>query len=260
VDPIAQALVDDLTEDAELGREHAYQLVRFYMHVQKLRIAANNRAKALERSGRPSRTPVAVAERLFLLERSISQALGAWVRSHPAGQWMLRQHGVGSVLAAALLAQLLRGPIPERVSSWWAYAGLAPDRVHERGRPRTWNATLKVFCYRLADSFVRFHDDPKCYYGQVYAQRKVLEQERNERGEYQSVAKRTLETRDIRDPETRDWYEKGMLPPGRIELRARRYAVKLFLAHLHHICYEAAYGKPPPDPYPIPPPLLEEGR
>ncbi len=260
MDPIAQALVDDLTEDAELGREHAYQLVRFYLHVQKLRIAANNRAKALERSGRPNRTPVAVAERLFALERSIAQALGNWARSHPAGQWMLRQHGVGPVLAAALLAQLLRGPVPERVSSWWAYAGLAPDRVHERGRPRTWNATLKMFCYRLADSFVRFHDDPKCYYGQVYAQRKALERERNERGEYQLLAKKALETRDIRDSETRDWYEKGMLPPGRIELRARRYAVKLFLAHLHHVCYEAAYGKPPPDPYPIPPPLLEEER
>jgi len=35
------------------------------------------------------------------------------------------------------------------------------------------------------------------------------------------------------------------LPPGRIELRARRVAVKQFLADLHYCLYEEHYGRPP---------------
>ena len=40
-----------------------------------------------------------------------------------------------------------------------------------------------------------------------------------------------------------------LLPPGRIHARARRYAVKLFVSHLHHVMYEAEFGTPPPKPY-----------
>jgi hypothetical protein len=42
-----------------------------------------------------------------------------------------------------------------------------------------------------------------------------------------------------------------MLPPAQIDNRARRYAVKLFLAHLHHVWYETEFGEAPPKPYPI---------
>jgi hypothetical protein len=36
-----------------------------------------------------------------------------------------------------------------------------------------------------------------------------------------------------------------MLPPGRIELRARRIAVKQFLADLHFCLHEETYGTTP---------------
>jgi hypothetical protein len=42
-----------------------------------------------------------------------------------------------------------------------------------------------------------------------------------------------------------------MLPPARIHRRAVRYAVKLFLAHYHHVAYEVEFGEPPPKPYVI---------
>ena len=257
MEPIAQAFMSDLQRDESSGIANAQALVGFYVHVQKLRVAARNRARALEKEGRPSETSHAIADELARVEQAIAAALAAWVRRHPAGQWALRQHGVGPILAAALLALLLNKPVPERASSWWAYAGLAPDRALKKGQVRSWNATLKVFCYRLANSFVRFHADPACYYGQVYAQRRAYEEQRNAAGAYRELAERALATRDIRDPETRSWYEKGMLPPGRIDLRARRYAVKLFLAHLHDVCYETEYGRRPPNPYPIPPPQWE---
>lgn len=40
-----------------------------------------------------------------------------------------------------------------------------------------------------------------------------------------------------------------MLPPGQIHSRARRYAVKWFLSHLHDVMYWDLYGKQPPLPY-----------
>lgn len=40
-----------------------------------------------------------------------------------------------------------------------------------------------------------------------------------------------------------------MLPPGRVNMRAQRYATKLFLSHWHAVAYELATGNPPRAPY-----------
>ena len=45
--------------------------------------------------------------------------------------------------------------------------------------------------------------------------------------------------------------QKGILPDGHIHARAKRYAVKLFLAHLHSVWYEIEFGREPPLPYAI---------
>ena len=42
----------------------------------------------------------------------------------------------------------------------------------------------------------------------------------------------------------------NMLPPAHIHARAKRYAVKLFLSHWHHVAYMIEYdGQEPPKPY-----------
>ena len=48
---------------------------------------------------------------------------------------------------------------------------------------------------------------------------------------------------------------RGRLPDGRVHLRAQRYALKLFLSHLHHVMYVYHYGEIPPKPYVIDSPL-----
>ena len=40
-----------------------------------------------------------------------------------------------------------------------------------------------------------------------------------------------------------------MLPPAHLHARAKRYAVKLFLSHYHHVAYEVRTGAPPKAPY-----------
>lgn len=44
---------------------------------------------------------------------------------------------------------------------------------------------------------------------------------------------------------------KPKLPPAHIDARAMRYAVKIFLSHLHEIMYKRQLGKNPPLPYPM---------
>jgi hypothetical protein len=90
------------------------------------------------------------------------------------------------------------------------------------------------------------------YYGKVYAQRKLYETEKNEAGEYAEQARQKLEDFNIgKDTEAYKWYSEGKLPPAHIHSRAKRYAVKLFLAHLHEVMYRDKFGKAPPNPYPI---------
>jgi len=85
----------------------------------------------------------------------------------------------------------------------------------------------------------------------VYAERKALEVSRNDGGLLKEQAAATLEAKKITDKATRARYEEGRLPDGRIDLRARRYAVKLFLSHWHDVAYRERYGVAPPLPYPI---------
>lgn len=46
-------------------------------------------------------------------------------------------------------------------------------------------------------------------------------------------------------------YSVGKLPPAHIHARAKRYAVKLFLAHYHEQGYRLVLGQEPPNPYPM---------
>jgi hypothetical protein len=54
-----------------------------------------------------------------------------------------------------------------------------------------------------------------------------------------------------KDTEAIKSYAVGKLPPAHIHARAKRYAVKLFLAHYHETAYRLHYGTEPPAPYPI---------
>ena len=116
---------------------------------------------------------------------------------------------------------------------------------------RPWNADLKTLCWKIADSFVKFQNNPNDVYGKVYVERKAYEHRINEAGGYAERAAEKLRTTNIRKPEVRRTYESGKLTDGHIHASAMRVAVKLFLAHYHHVCYEAVLGETPPKPYVI---------
>lgn len=112
-----------------------------------------------------------------------------------------------------------------------------------------WNADLKRLCWIIGGLFVRLRNSDNDVYGKVYEARKAYEQEKNARGDYAPLAASTLQSKKIVDKDTRATYEAGRLPDGRIDMRSRRYAAKLFLSAFHEVAYFLHYDKLPPKPY-----------
>jgi len=247
-DPI-QRLTKDLREASrKLGRREVRYLVDAYYQMQEDRKRANNQVRAMSEDGEPCAVIEWLGRQTRMLEQQIKLALDYYSRSHPLGRWARSIKGIGPVIAAGLLAHIDLERAPT-VGHIWRYAGLDPTVRWERGQKRPWNARLKTLCWKIGESFVKVSGKPDAYYGQVYLQRKAYEQERNERGEYREQALERAKQVG-RNTEAYKWYSKGMLPPAHIHARAKRYAVKLFLAHYHEMGYRLM-GKEPPLPYPI---------
>lgn len=185
------------------------------------------------------------------LENQIRRALDKYTQAHATGEWMRSVYGIGPVISAGLLAHIDINKAPT-VGHIWRFAGLDPTSKWEKKTKRPWNAQLKVLCWKAGESFVKFSNAEQCYYGHVYKARKELEVERNEALAFADQAAQVLATKNIgKDTDAYKAYSIGKLPPAHVHARARRYAVKLFLSHLHGEMYRTQLGKEPPLPYPI---------
>jgi len=115
---------------------------------------------------------------------------------------------------------------------------------------RPWDAGLKTLCWKAGQSFMKFSGREDCYYGRIYLERKAYEIARNDRGDNAELAGQ-LKEKFGKSTEAFKHLSVGKLPPGQIDARARRYAVKLFLSHMHNEWYLRHHGTPAPLPYPI---------
>ena len=224
-------------------------LVRQYYDVQEMRIRSNAQVRESSETGEPSALVVGIARHFEAGERKAREALQGYAEDHEVGRWSMSIIGIGPVIAAGLVAHIDIEKAPT-VGHIWRFAGLDPTVKWGKGEKRPWNADLKTLCWKLGESFVKTSGHEREVYGTVYRERKEREQERNEAGMFAEQAARSLAEKKYRaDTVARQWYDQGKLPPARIHLRAERYAVKLFLAHFHHVAYEIRYGVPPPKPY-----------
>lgn len=221
-----------------------------YYRYQEHRIALAGQQRSLEAAGKPYDIVAHFAAQMKTLERQMTSILDVFTDSSEVGQWSRAQVGVGPIIAAGLLAHIDIEQAPT-VGHIWRFAGLDPTVKWEPKTRRPWNADLKVLCWKLGDSFVKVSGKENAIYGHYYRQRKEQEVRKNEAGDFATQAQDTLENRNIRDIATRRIYDEGKLPPGRLELRARRWAVKLFLSHWHDVAYRERFGEAPPLPYPI---------
>ena len=235
-----------------LSAAEARWLVDFYYQIQDYRIQATGQERAVKQKTDAASEQLVhwLGDNMKRCEKEIQKALDIYSSAHVPGVWMKSIVGIGPVIAAGFLAHIDIEQAPT-VGHIWAFAGLDPSKKWERKTKRPWNAKLKVLCWKLGDSFVKFQNHPNDTYGKVYVARKQLEVERNEAGMFSEQAKRSLEERTIRDKALRETLEAGRLPAGRLDLRARRYAVKLFLSGLHEVMYFDRYETLPPKPYVI---------
>ena len=249
VDSITKLSRDLKAAAASMTPGEARLLVDAYYSMQKMRIQNSNRSFAMK--DEPHGVIVWLSAQELVLEGQVKGALDKFSTAQPIGRWLRSVYGIGPVLAAGLIAHIDIKQAPT-VGHIWAFAGLDPNRKWEKGKKRPFNASLKTLCWKIGDSFRKFHKEDKCTYGHIYKKRREYEIERNERGGNTELCVRDLEERGKHmTKEQKAHYEGGKLPPGRIDLRASRYATKQFLADLHHVWYRLENGTNPPLPYPI---------
>ena len=265
-----------------LSRDEARFLVDAYYTWQEERKRGNNQIRALTESGEPHEVIQWLAANANMLEVSVRRVLDTYSDADPVGAWGKSIVGIGPVITAGLLAHIDIEKAPT-VGHIWRFAGLDPTVQWEKKTKRPWNASLKTLCWKIGESFVKVSGRDDDIYGHVYLERKAQEQERNEAGAFAEQAAAVLEHKRIGKDTAAYYYYAGlltvvaahevqeqksvaaqlkkakelaveeggirMLPPAHIHARAKRYAVKLFISHLHHVMYEVRYGKLPPKPY-----------
>ena len=236
---------------SRMGAQEVRYLVDTYYQMQDRRKASANQERALDEANEPiALTDFFVALDSFS-ERKIKQMLQAYAEGKQDATWAMSIRGIGPVIAAGLAAHIDITQAPT-VGHIWRFAGLDPTLEWNKGQKRPFNAKLKVLCWKVGESFVKVKNHDEDIYGKIYDLRKRLEEERNEAGQFAEQAKAKLEKFKIgKDTEAYKAYSIGKLPPAHIHARAKRYAVKLFLAHYHHVAYEVQYGEAPPKPYVI---------
>lgn len=276
---IGNEAVERLSRDlAKAGSQLSDDEVRFmvdsYYTAQADRIRTSAQVRELSKSGKPNELLKWLSDQSSTLEKQIVRALDHYTENHVMGSWMRDIYGIGPIISAGLLANIsmthwkcinssTKSCKPENpctvsckyikvetVGHIWRYAGLDPTVKWEKGKRRPWNATLKRICFLIGQSFLKFSNNPKCFYGHIYLDRKKYEMERNDRGDNKELALSLAE----KYRKTTDAYKhlsEGKLPPAQIDARARRYAVKIFLSHMHAEWYRREFKEEPPKPFAI---------
>jgi hypothetical protein len=251
---VAKMSRDLRTAAATLSDDEARYLVDAYYTMQDDRKRAYAQQRTLD-GAIPKAEPSAVigwlAEQSETLENQIKNTLDRYTIAHPMGSWMRGVVGIGPVISAGLLAHIDIEKAPT-VGHIWQCAGIAGDgqKPWEKGKLRPFNAKLKTLCWKAGQSFMKFSGRNDCYYGTVYRDRKALEVANNTAGLFAAQAAVKV-AKVAKTTDAYKFYSIGQLPPAHVDARARRYAVKLFLAHLHDAWYRQHFGKAPPLPYPI---------
>jgi len=243
-------LADELKQEARsMGRDEARFLVDAYYQVQDYRKAANNQVRAGGHGDVRALTIVDwLGDHMGAIETRIKQLLEQFAKSQEVGEWALSICGIGPVITAGLLAHIDIRKAPT-VGHIWRYAGLDPTVTWGKGEKIPWNAKLKALCWKIGESFVKVSGNDNDFYGHLYIVRKEYEIAKNEAHDYADQAAAILER--VPTHKQKAIYAEGMLPPGHIHQRAKRWATKLFLAHLHAVMYETIIGEVAPKPYVI---------
>lgn len=226
---------------ALLSRQEGMFLVDQYYSLQKERLASAGRVRSMPNE--PNDIMKWLTTNMFNLENDLKSALGYWAKQFTVGQWLQQVCGIGPVISAGLLAHLdiRKG---KTAGHFWSFCGIAGHQVWEKGEKRPWNADLKsLLVFKAGECFVKVQNNDKDFYGKLFAERKKNEIEANEQFKFKDQAEEKLQKYKIgKTTDAYKFYSIGLLPPAHIHARARRWAVKVFLSHLHEVMFYDYYG------------------
>lgn len=236
-----------------ISEREVRMLVSEYYRMQDNRKRSASQAKSLaDREDTPPESNILVSfmgNQAEYAEDMIKKALDDYTMSHPVGKWMREIYGIGPVTAAGLLAHIDISVCPT-VGHIWSYGGYNPNMKWNEGEVRPFNADLKKLFWHIGQAFMKFSGKEECVYGKLYLQRKEFEVARNESGGNAAQAKAAL-SRYSKSTDAYGYVKEGKLPPAQIDARARRWAVKIFLSHLHQFWYQHHFNEPAPKPFAI---------
>ncbi len=249
IEPIARMSRDLSKAALTLSDDEARFLVDAYYLMQENRIRTDAQVRSM--GDEPHAVLAYLADQNRTLENQIKRALDKYTDAHPVGPWLKGVKGIGPVIAAGLLAHIDITKAPT-VGHIWAFAGLDPTKQWKKGEKRPHNARLKTLCWKAGESFVKVSGHDDAFYGKLWREQKDRYIAKNEAGGFADRAAQILETRKIgKATDAYKAYSAGKLPPAHIHAMSRRWAVKLFLAHLHGEMYRTLLGEEPPKPYAI---------
>ena len=249
IEPLKRLTRDLKAATTTLSPHEVRFLVDAYYQMQEDRKRSVNQVRALSSSGEPHEVLTWLAANTATLERNIKTALDAYSTADFVGRWAKSITGIGPVIAAGLSAHIdiTRAPT---VGHIWRFAGLDPTVTWAKKTKRPWNASLKTLCWKIGESFVKVSNHDQDVYGHLWADRKLKEIARNDAGELADQAQHKLATCKIgKTTDAYTHYSAGKLPPAHIHARAKRWSVKLFLAHWHSVAYRHHHGEMAPKPY-----------
>lgn len=142
------------------------------LDVERLRVATENRIRALSEIPGWDLTPAAVRWQghladLQALEHQVQLEMIRALRDHPLGPWVRRTVGVGEKQGARLLGALgdpawnsLEGRPRRGPAELWAFSGYAPGQRRRKGEKSNWNAQAKMRAFLVAESCIKQMHSP----------------------------------------------------------------------------------------------------
>lgn len=174
--PLRAPKQTDFAEGATLPDKPTTEL-RFladmYMQAQKMRVASENRARAVEQGADEAEQGQyaflsGLGPRFKGIEDMVFKRMSGSVQDHPAWPWLSRVRGIGPTLATKLLGIVTDIECHKTMSSLWRMAGLAVKDGHAerrvKGEKLKYSPRLKVTMFLIGDSFIKLNSPFKRHY------------------------------------------------------------------------------------------------
>jgi len=159
-------------------------LVENYYDIQKIRMALSNRAFIYDKfkmlTPAQSAALVQTVAEFKAEEKRIAKLIEEEIKGHPLWiGWLSGVKGVGSVMAAGLIAWIDDPGRFPTVSKLWAYSVGKPGERIRRGQKVGYNPRLKTHCWRVASQMLKARGPYADLYHEfksTYSQREDLKQ------------------------------------------------------------------------------------